>query len=433
MSSDVRDLAQPPSAPTASAPATKSTGNRGERLDFVDVLRGLAVVFMILWHSVDAWLDPALHKTGTFVVLRLLGGLAAPLFVLLAGASLGIRPLPTDPARRNATTLGMIGRGLEVLAFGYALRLQMWAVDGRGWQTWLGWVAVAAGLAGTILFVGGTEQLGGPKPARAALRLSGGIGLFATAVTLAIHIRSSAAVGLLRVDVLQCIGISIVLISLIRHFAPLDRFPAAGVVGGLLLASLTGIVAARLPGAIPVPLASYLAAWPVEPGTSHPSRFPLLPWIAYALVGFTIGTIWRNAAAKNLSLRTGLVLGAMGALLCLVCMESLPHAYRITQAIPQAVYPMRVVYRVGMALVLAAIAVSTVRRDARWHRPLVKLGQTSMLIYWVHIAVAYGVLSKPIKASLGFGTWFVLFLALTLLMLALAELRLRTRARHAQG
>ena len=50
------------------------------RIDFVDVLRGLAVVFMILWHTIDSWLLPDLRTGSLWQIVRLMGGMAAPLF-----------------------------------------------------------------------------------------------------------------------------------------------------------------------------------------------------------------------------------------------------------------------------------------------------------------------------------------------------------------
>ena len=59
------------------------TGDR--RLLYVDWLRGLAVVIMILWHSMDAWTAPWARSGSVFAVVIVLGGWAAPLFLFLAG------------------------------------------------------------------------------------------------------------------------------------------------------------------------------------------------------------------------------------------------------------------------------------------------------------------------------------------------------------
>jgi len=55
------------------------------RVPFLDDLRGLAVVAMFVWHTTDAWLRPSLKAGEGFTALRIFGGMAAPLFLFLAG------------------------------------------------------------------------------------------------------------------------------------------------------------------------------------------------------------------------------------------------------------------------------------------------------------------------------------------------------------
>jgi uncharacterized membrane protein len=68
------------------------------RLGFVDDARGLAVVLMIFWHTVDGWLHPA-HKVGQgYQTMVSFGGLAAPMFLFLAGAGAALK-IAADGAR----------------------------------------------------------------------------------------------------------------------------------------------------------------------------------------------------------------------------------------------------------------------------------------------------------------------------------------------
>jgi uncharacterized membrane protein len=72
---------------TTPATATKSGG----RIEVVDWLRGVAVVFMILAHGMDAWLLPA-AKTGTaYALIRVASGIPARLFLFLVGVSAAIQ------------------------------------------------------------------------------------------------------------------------------------------------------------------------------------------------------------------------------------------------------------------------------------------------------------------------------------------------------
>ena len=94
---------------------------------WLDWQRGLAVLFMIQWHLLDAWLAPGAERGDwwpTFEVLRMVGGLAAPGFLFMAGlsqaladAALARRGLA--PAERRLLALR---RALWVLGVSYTIR-----------------------------------------------------------------------------------------------------------------------------------------------------------------------------------------------------------------------------------------------------------------------------------------------------------------------
>ena len=106
----------------------------------IDWLRGLAVVLMILAHSFDAWMDPAeRHGAGWFLV-RHASGLPSRLFLFLVGVSSAIvferqlvQGLPAGTMRAITAR-----RGLLVLAAAYLFRLQEHVLAGF----WGGWSQV---------------------------------------------------------------------------------------------------------------------------------------------------------------------------------------------------------------------------------------------------------------------------------------------------
>src|SRR5438132_14041048 len=53
-------------------------------------MRGLAVLIMIFWHSVDAWTAPSARGGPAFAWIIVIGGCAAPLFLFLAGISVAL-------------------------------------------------------------------------------------------------------------------------------------------------------------------------------------------------------------------------------------------------------------------------------------------------------------------------------------------------------
>src|SRR5262245_18802455 len=70
---------------------------------------------MIEWHVVDAWTTDESRTGGVFAALAMIGGLAAPLFLFLAGVAVPFA------ARSHVRK----GRSITEAA---------WAVQKRGWQ-----------------------------------------------------------------------------------------------------------------------------------------------------------------------------------------------------------------------------------------------------------------------------------------------------------
>jgi uncharacterized membrane protein len=89
------------------------------RADWIDWLRGLAVVFMVQYHAYDAWVGVASRQGASWAWIAHVGGFAAPLFLFTAGLLVGLR----DVAPR-----ALLRRGLEVIAYGYLFRLAMIAL-----------------------------------------------------------------------------------------------------------------------------------------------------------------------------------------------------------------------------------------------------------------------------------------------------------------
>src|SRR5215470_6953801 len=89
---------------------------------------------MFQTHCYDAWLTPELRKSTFFMYSQLAGTFPAPLFLFLAGISFA---LVTDKLVRKGTpTLQIarstIRRGAEILGFGLLFRLQEYVIA-WGW------------------------------------------------------------------------------------------------------------------------------------------------------------------------------------------------------------------------------------------------------------------------------------------------------------
>lgn len=69
---------------------TRSEPRPNSRFIFLDVARGLAVLWMIQVHITSVFIDPAIHVNTSFDILNVTNGYVAPTFIFLAGAGFWI-------------------------------------------------------------------------------------------------------------------------------------------------------------------------------------------------------------------------------------------------------------------------------------------------------------------------------------------------------
>src|SRR4051812_5705606 len=107
------------------------------RLDYIDWMRGLACLLMFQTHAYDSWLAPAERQTRFFGYSQLLGSLPAPLFLFLAGISLGlgIDRLSAKGFSGAGVAKPFARRGLEVFGMGLLFRLQEYLIV-YPWSPW---------------------------------------------------------------------------------------------------------------------------------------------------------------------------------------------------------------------------------------------------------------------------------------------------------
>lgn len=343
-----------------------------QRFAFIDWYRGLACVLMFQTHAYDAWTrEPDRQGFWWWMARQQLGGFPARMFLFLAGVSLMMRY--ASDARRNVPTvtakLGGVKRGLEVFAIGYAFRIGEWL-------------------------------LGGARP--------------------------RAAWAILKVDVLQCIGLSLMLTALVS--SPKDLRPGRVPILPMLLALTVALGTPVLqhlgqPEMLPKWLSYYL--W-----GGHPLvQFPVLPWVAHTLTGACIGTFWMRAAAADKLDRTMLITGLVGTALAILGQVGehvdIPIYRTHTPALAHIATPVSYFYRSGMCMVFGALCFLYEKaRPIPKLSPLLLLGQASMLVYIVHVDLVYGIWSYPIKHRLNPWQASIGILLLTIAMIWLSWYRI---------
>src|SRR5262249_47869296 len=125
----------------------------------------------------------------------------------------------------------------------------------------------------------------------------------------------------------------------------------------------------------------------------QPWLFTIFPWTAFAFVGLAAGFLLRENWAHKREAVTLLVMGVggIGVIYMARWLDSRPvQIYAVYDFWHTS--PNFFLIRVGLLLLIMAAAYTWCRWGAgQWgFSPLVQLGQTSLLVYWVHIEFVYG-------------------------------------------
>jgi uncharacterized membrane protein len=324
------------------------------RLGYLDWLRGLTVLVMIEAHAFDAWTLPEEKARIAYGWLMVLGGMAAPAFLFMAGIAVALG------------AAAHMRRGRSPVE---AARL----VERRGWQIFLY----------AFIFRVQSYILGG----------------------------FSNAAGLLKVDILNIMGPAIVAAACVW------RLPGTRLRRALVLAAGAAVIAISTPAirdagwlpALPDPLEWYFRP---DPGKG---TFTLFPWAAFVLAGAVLGVAldggraWAPRRLHAAIALTGIVIGA--ASYWASCQPALFPTARFWTTSP-AFFALRV----GVLVVLVAVAwLWSVRPWPRLTagRPLEVLGVGSLFVYWVHVELVYGGATRPLRRQLTLEQAAVAWVALT--------------------
>ena len=106
--------------------------SRPARRSYLDLLRGVAVLVMVLAHTSDAWTMADDRRTRVYRIAIMIGGFGAPAFLFLAGltqslaAGAGLR----RGMSHKASAMRALRHGLQIFGLAFLFQLQSWVISG---------------------------------------------------------------------------------------------------------------------------------------------------------------------------------------------------------------------------------------------------------------------------------------------------------------
>ena len=351
-----------------------------QRLAYIDWMRGLACLLMFQTHCYDSWLGGAARQSPFFRWSQLGGTLPAPSFLFLAGISFA---LATDRMRKKGVAANEIAkmtirRGAEIFGLGLLFRVQEFL-------------------------------LGQP---------------------------SAPWTDLLRMDILNSIGLSMMLMGIVCRLAKRRARNVLLATGAALAIALATppLWTTWRPRWLPWYLESYVNGVHTY-DSPRPWLFPVFPWAAFAFAGLAVGfLLLSDWTARNLAKAMALF-GVVGLALFefALWLDARPiQLYSVYDFWHTS--PNFFLARVGVLLLVLAGSYAWCRWGAaqRGFSPLIQIGQTSLLVYWVHIEFVYGRFSILPKRAQTIPTATIGLLIIFAAMVLLSVARTRWKGRGAE-
>jgi uncharacterized membrane protein len=313
--------------------SSSSTFRGSHRVIFIDLVRALAVAFMLYGHTASALLAPHYQVGRWFDIWQFQRGLTSSLFLLLGGFAFSIATSRrwASHVRWSPALVRRIRRFGLFVVLGYALHLpankfaDLSTIDADRWRAFF------------------------------------------------------------AVDVLQAIGVSFIGIQLLVLAARSRRtFMLVTIALAAATVLATPLVWTRdWTRVLPPFAAAYFS-----PATG--SQFPLFPWMGFILLGAGLGQLYARWGAGDLSAFAQRALLAPGIVLVAIAAVIRPRPELLFGSGPGNFVPGEMMMRIGACLIILAAFAHLSRRLSRLPHIFGAVAQESLLIYFVHLCIVYG-------------------------------------------
>jgi uncharacterized membrane protein len=293
------------------------------------------------------------------------------------------------------------------------------------------WISFVGGLAGTPIFLflagvalalaaGARIRRGHSASEVAALARRRGWQIFGLAFLFRLQswaISTGPPQTLLKVDILNVMGVAMIAGALVWG-AGRGRWSRALLLAAAAVAAamVTPLVrAAGWAAALPDPLEAYLRPAP------NMTTFTLLPWAGFVFAGGAVGVWLDRARTAQEERRVNIGLAVVGIALVLggYSASLLPPIY------PSANFwtssPTFFFVRLGVVTLLVPLAYAWNGLSGRsW---LCEYGRSSLFVYWIHVEMAYGIVSMALHRRLPLEQAYLGFIVLSALLFGLVKLK----------
>jgi uncharacterized membrane protein len=330
-----------------------------QRLLYLDWVRGLAAIVMLQGHVFHSFLRNDLREGGPYMMSQFLGGMPPAVFLFLLGVTFAF--LMDSQEKKGVTPVHRFGSALKRCGYlfgaAFAFRLQLWlfSADFSHWS------------------------------------------------------------DLFRVDILNCMGLALMVFSVMAVFRTVERIRLCAILG-IAVAAASPVVSSLDWSGVPVIVQHYLVP-------DH-AFFGFFPWASFVAFGMSAGSILRILTPEEVGPAMhwfgwgGLALAFSAYSLSNVSASIYPNSDFWLNS------PALIFIKLGAVLIAIAFAwvwnLGISATSWSWVR---QLGLTSLLVYWVHVELVYGRWFGALKTQLSVGETLLAALVTLLLMLGLSLLR----------
>jgi len=303
------------------------------RYTFIDLLRGWAIIIMIEVHVFNAFLLPELKQAGWFDVLTFINGLVAPAFLFVSGFAFQVSSgSKLDDMRKFKSSFWKkLWRYFSIILIGYGLHLPYYSLS-------------------KIINKSTPEQFQ----------------------------------SFFAVDVLQCIGVGLLILFAIRLLIHSDK------IYHYTLIVLTLFVMIISPFFWKIDFTNYFHPIIAEYfNRLNGSLFPVFPWVNFILIGAIFAKYFLEAVTKDKEqkfIRATTITGIIMLLSGHLFYSGLFPGY-LTSILPNPVF---FIERLGYVLFFAAICWYFNNWRNTKKSFVLDASRESLLIYWLHLITIYG-------------------------------------------